>query len=109
MPAPSAGMTGQKFTPSLAWLSRRRRIITARHGRTMCAHAIRHLCGLAMAERGRELALEKFDERILLRSDLHQDDVIEACRHIALDRLQMMLRRRAAADELGDGLGRNVL
>ena len=62
-----------------------------------------------MGERGGELALEKFDEPILLRSDLHQDNVIVARRDIALDRLQMMLRRWAAADELGDGLGRDVL
>jgi len=43
-----------------------------------------------MGERGGELALEKFDEPILLRSDLHQDNVIVARRDIALDRLQMI-------------------
>jgi hypothetical protein len=62
-----------------------------------------------MSERWRQLALEKLNERILLRSDLNQDDVIVARPDIAIDRLEMIFRRWPAADEPRDRLRRDML
>lgn len=60
-------------------------------------------------QRRRETTLEEFDELVLLRSDLDQDDVIVAGADIAIDRREVMLGRWPAADRLGHGLGRYML
>lgn len=42
-----------------------------------------------------QLALEELEERVLLRSDLHQDQVVETGADILADRLQVSLRSGA--------------
>lgn len=72
------------------------------HGRVL-------LGGFPRMQRRRETTLEEFDELVLLRSDLDQDDVIVAGADIAIDRREVMLGRWPAADRLGHGLGRYML
>ena len=74
-----------------------------------CLHSAL-LCGFAPAQRRGQMALEELDERLLLRADLHQDDVIEAGLHVvAIDGLQVTLRRGSAAHLLGHRRGRHRL
>src|SRR5438874_13065997 len=48
----------------------------------------RFSCGLAMAQRGRELAPDEFHERVLFGSDLGEHDVIVAGLDVAVERLE---------------------
>ncbi len=59
---------------------------------------------LAAAQRRRQLALEEVAETLLVGADLDQDDVIEAGLAVAIDRLEMPVRGRAAADHPGHRL-----
>ena len=47
---------------------------------------------LKTAQRRCESTLEEVDERVLMRSDLEQNDVIVSGFHVAIDRLEMSLR-----------------
>ena len=64
---------------------------------------------VSIAQSGRQLALEKIEETVLIRSDLQQDEVVVASLEEAIDGLEMTVRRRPAAYDLGYRLGRHML
>jgi hypothetical protein len=52
------------------------------------------MCGLllgCLSQAGCQLAFEKFEETILVRADLGQDDVIKTSSDVIIDRLEMAL------------------
>jgi hypothetical protein len=59
-------------------------------GNRMCVmHPSR--IALSVAQRGRQLALEKIKEIVLMWSHLQQDDVIVASIYVAADRLEVTI------------------
>ena len=66
------------------------------------------LSRLSIAQGGRQFPLEEIEEIVLIRTYLQQDNMIAADLNVSIDRLEMTLRGRATAYELGDRLGRYV-
>ena len=66
------------------------------------------LSRLSIAQGGRQFPLEEIEEIVLIRTYLQQDNMIAADLNVSIDRLEMTLRGRATAYELGDRPGRYV-
>ena len=61
------------------------------------------LSRLSIAQGGRQFPLEEIEEIVLIRTYLQQDNMIAADLNVSIDRLEMTLRGRATAYELGGG------